>query len=64
MRKRFEPLPDRNVIVSISEKAALMLNGNTFNKFFNCAEFSTCVSDIWECGPQNELIDFETNPRL
>ena len=61
MRKRFEPLPDRNVIVSISEKAALMLNGNTFNKFFNHAEFSTVVSDIWECGPQNELIDFETN---
>ena len=38
-----------------------MLNGNTFNKFFNHAEFSTVVSDIWECGPQNELIDFETN---
>ncbi len=61
LRKRFEPLPDRNIIVSISEKAALMLNNNAFNKFFNHPEFSPCVSDIWECGPQNELMDYDTN---
>ncbi len=61
LRTRFEPLPDKNIVVSISEKAALMLNGKIFDKFFNHPEFSPCISDIWECSPQNELPGFETN---
>ena len=61
LKKRFEPLSEKNVFVSISEKAALMLNGATFDRFFNNDEFSPCISDIWECGPQNELVGFETD---
>ena len=61
LKVRFEPIPDKNIIVSISEKSALMLNGNTFDKFFNHAEFSPCISDIWECGPQTELKGYDTN---
>ena len=61
LKIRFEPLPDKNVFISMSEKAALMLNGATFERFFNHAEFSPCVSDIWECGPQNELVGFDTD---
>ena len=61
LKVRCEPIPDKNVIVSISEKAALMLNGSTFSKYFNNIEFNPCISDIWECGPQNELVDFESN---
>lgn len=61
LKLRFEPLPDKNVFVSMSEKAALMLNGATFERFFNHAEFSPCISDIWECGPQNELVGFKTD---
>lgn len=61
LKHRFEPLPDKNIVVSISEKAALMLSGNTFDKFFNHTEFSPCISDIWECGPQTELEGYQTN---
>jgi len=62
LKTRFEPLPDKNIIVSISEKAALMLNGQTFDKFFNHSEYSPCISDIWECGPQFEIdLDLETS---
>lgn len=61
LKHRFEPLPDKNIIVSISEKAALMLGGQTFDKFFNHPEFSPCISDIWECGPQTELEGYQTN---
>ena len=50
--KRFEPIQDWKVVVSISEKAAFMLNGQTFAKFFNHPEFSAVISDVWECGPQ------------
>jgi hypothetical protein len=50
--KRFEPIQDWRVVISISEKAAFMLNGNTFGKFFNHPEFSAVISDVWECGPQ------------
>jgi len=50
--KRFEPIQDWRVVISISEKAAFMLNGNIFSKFFNHPEFSGMISDIWECGPQ------------
>lgn len=50
--KRFEPIQDWNVVISISEKAAFSLNGNIFAKFFNHPEFSAVISDIWECGPQ------------
>mgnify|MGYP003633382162 FL=1 len=62
LRQRFEPLPDKNIIVSISEKAALMLNGTAFDKFFNHSEYSPCISDIWECGPQMNIdLDHETS---
>ncbi len=61
LKTRCEPLPEKNIIVSISEKAALMLNGKIFDKFFNHQEFSPCISDIWECSPQNELPGFVTN---
>ena len=64
LKIRFEPLPDKNVFISMSEKAALMLNGATFERFFNHAEFSPCVSDIWECGPQNELVGFDIRQSL
>ena len=60
LRKRFEPLPDRNVIVSISEKAAFMLNGTTFSKFFNTPDYHTCITDVWECSPQSELVGLES----
>lgn len=50
--KRFEPLQEWSVVISISEKAAFLLNGNTFGKFFNHPEFNAVISDVWECGPQ------------
>lgn len=50
--KRFEPIQDWRVVISISEKAAFSLQGATFSKFFNHPEFSAVISDIWECGPQ------------
>ena len=50
--KRFEPIQDWRVVISISEKAAFCLQGATFGKFFNHPEFSAVISDVWECGPQ------------
>ena len=50
--KRFEPIQDWQIVVSISEKSAFMLNGQTFGKFFNHPEFNAMISDVWECGPQ------------
>lgn len=61
LRRTHEPLTEKNVVVSISEKAAFMLNGSTFSSFFNHPEFSPCISDLWECSPQNELVGFEPN---
>ena len=52
--KRFEPIQDWRVVISISEKAAFSLQGAIFSKFFNHPEFSAMVSDIWECGPQKD----------
>jgi hypothetical protein len=59
--KTHEPIVDKNIVVTISEKAALCLNGQTFDRFFNHPEFSPCISDLWECSPQNELIGFKSN---
>lgn len=50
--KRFEPIQDWKIVVSIAEKSAFMLNGKIFSKFFNHPEFSAVISDVWECGPQ------------
>lgn len=50
--KRFEPIQDWRIVISISEKAAFSLQGAIFGKFFNHPEFSAVISDIWECGPQ------------
>jgi hypothetical protein len=59
LTKRFEPLQDWSIVISISEKAAFMLNGKIFGKFFNHPEFNAVISDVWECGPQ-----LTTKPKL